>query len=202
MAQCFQLFGSVDIALIAPKLFLKEVRDMEAVSRLEGEVLENDKGHVLMENSQDSTPSEDHQLLSSSHVPSIYLLTYSQADVFVVPTREEFARAVLDSFKNADPCSHCEVVQWVCRQELHRDGGIHYHMAVKLRARRGWLKVRNYMDDKLSIKVNFSNHHQKLLFCLAIHYEGRFFVPSITEPSRFSKLFSEQTFVPGKSIMH
>ena len=132
MAQCFQLFGSVDIALIAPKLFLKEVRDMEAVSRLEAEVLENDMGHVLMEN---STPPEDHQLLSSRQVRSIYLLTYSQADVFVVPTREEFARVVLDSFKNADPCSHCEVVQWVCSQELHRDGGIHYHMAVKLSAK-------------------------------------------------------------------
>ena len=32
-------------------------------------------------------------------------------------------------------------------------------MAVKLSARRRWLKVRNYMDDKFSIKVNFSNHH-------------------------------------------
>ena len=63
------MFSPVDIALIAPKLFLKEVRDMEAVSRLEGEVLENDTGHVLMENSQDSTPPEDHQLLSSGLGP-------------------------------------------------------------------------------------------------------------------------------------
>ena len=139
MAQCFQLFGSVDIALIAPKLFLKEVGDMEAISRLEGEVLENNTGHVLMENSQDSTPPEDHQLLSLRQVRSVYLLTYSQADVFVVPTWEEFARVVLDSFKNADPCSHCKVVQWVCSQELHRDGGIHNHMAIS--ARRRWLKV-------------------------------------------------------------
>ena len=50
-------------------------------------------------------------------------------------------------------------MQWVCSQELHRDRGIHYHMAVKLSARRHWLKVRNYTDDKFSIKVNFSNHH-------------------------------------------
>ena len=69
MAQCFQVFGPVDITLIAPKLFLKEVRDMEAVSRLEGEVLENDTGHVLMENSQDSTPPEVPQLLSSGLGP-------------------------------------------------------------------------------------------------------------------------------------
>ena len=44
IAQCFQPFGSVDIALIAHKLMLKEVRDLEAVSHLEGEVLENDMG--------------------------------------------------------------------------------------------------------------------------------------------------------------
>ena len=75
MAQCFQLFGSVDIALIAPKLFLNEVRDMEVVSRLEGEVFENDTGHVLMENSQDSTPPEDHQLLSSRQLTSVTTIT-------------------------------------------------------------------------------------------------------------------------------
>ena len=110
----------MDIALIGPKLFLKQVRDMEAVSLLEGKVLENDMGHVLMENAQDSTPPEDHQLLSSCKVHSVYLLTLSQADVCFLPTREEFAK-VLESFKNADPCSHYEVVQWVCSQELHRD---------------------------------------------------------------------------------
>ena len=65
----------MDIALIAHKLMLKEVRDLEAVSRLEGEVLENNMGHVLMENLQDSTPPDDHQLLSLCQVCSIYLLT-------------------------------------------------------------------------------------------------------------------------------
>ena len=70
----------MDIALIGPKLFLKQVRDMETVSLLESEVLENGTGHVLMENAQDSTPPEDQKLLSSRQVRSVYLLTYSQAD--------------------------------------------------------------------------------------------------------------------------
>ena len=56
-----------------------------------------------MENSQDSTWPKDHQLLSSRQVRSVYLIPYSQADVDVVPTREELSRVVLDSFKNADP---------------------------------------------------------------------------------------------------
>ena len=51
-------------------------------------------GHVVMENLQDSTPPDDHQLLSLCQVCSIYLLTYSQADVVVVPTQEEIAIVV------------------------------------------------------------------------------------------------------------
>ena len=47
-----------------------------------------------MENLQDSTPPDDHQLLSLCKVCSIYLLTYSQADVVVVPTQEEIAIVV------------------------------------------------------------------------------------------------------------
>lgn len=93
----------MDIALIGPKLFLKQVRDMEAVSLLEGEVLENNTGHVLMENSQDSTPSNV-ELASGSQCLFTYLQPGRCCNV-VVPTGEEFAGVVLDIFKNADPCS-------------------------------------------------------------------------------------------------
>ena len=44
----------------------------------------------------------------------------------------------------------------MCSQEQHRDGGIYYHMAVKLNARRRWLKIRNYLDERHGVKVNFS----------------------------------------------
>lgn len=54
-------------------------------------MLENDTGQaVLMENSQDPTRPEDHQLLTSREVRSVYFLTYSQACVDFVPTRKEF----------------------------------------------------------------------------------------------------------------
>ena len=32
-------------------------------------------------------------------------------------------------------------------------------MAVKLNARRWWSKIRNYLDERLVVKVNFSTHH-------------------------------------------
>ena len=97
--------------------------------------------------------------LNSRQVRFVYLITYSQADLDLVPTREEFSRIVLDSFSNADPSTGVEVLQWACSQEEHRDGGFHYHMAVKLSARRRWLKVRNYLEDRHRVKVHFSDKH-------------------------------------------
>ena len=38
-----------------------------------------------------------------------------------VPTRDVFTRVVLYRFSNADPRSNCEVMQWVCSQEAHRE---------------------------------------------------------------------------------
>ena len=32
-------------------------------------------------------------------------------------------------------------------------------MALKLKRRGRWLQVRNYLDEKFGMKVNFSNHH-------------------------------------------
>ena len=49
------------------------------------------------------------------------------------------------------------MIHWVCSQESHADGGLHYHMAVKLSGRRRWLRVRNYIDQEYSVKVNFSD---------------------------------------------
>ena len=85
--------------------------------------------------------------LNSRQVRFVYLITYSQADLDLVPTREEFSSIVL------------EVVQWACSKEEHRDGGSHYHMAVKLSARRRWLKVCNYLERRHGVKVNFSDRH-------------------------------------------
>ena len=101
----------------------------------------------------------DWRTLNSRRVRLVYLLTYSQADLELVPSREEFSRIVLDSFAHADLCSPSEVVQWVCSKEAHRDGGVHYHMAVKLNKRRRWLKVRNYLEARHGVKVNFSDRH-------------------------------------------
>ena len=70
----------------------------------------------------------------------VYLITYSQADLSLVPERESFALLVIHAFENADPLLPCNILQWVCSMEHHGNGGVHYHMAVKLEPRRRWLK--------------------------------------------------------------
>ena len=51
------------------------------------------------------------------------------------------------------------MIHWVCSQESHADGGVHYHVAVKLSGRRWWLRVRNYIDQEYLEKVNISDRH-------------------------------------------
>ena len=55
-----------------------------------------------------------HQLLQ------VYLITYSRANLEIYPTRENFASKIVNAF-NLYGVS--KVVQWVCSQESHRDGG-------------------------------------------------------------------------------
>jgi hypothetical protein len=42
---------------------------------------------------------------------------------------------------------------------MHQDGGKHFHMALKLDKKTRWLAVRNFLDMRHGIKVNFSDKH-------------------------------------------
>ena len=55
----------------------------------------------------------------------------------------------------------CRVVQWVASEELHQNGGRHFHMAIKLSTKSRWLRARNYIDKvkEHGIKVNFSDRN-------------------------------------------
>ena len=66
--------------------------------------------------------------LNGRRVRSVYLITYSKSNVEIIASRESFAVVVLDSFQNVDPTTKTRVAQWVCSQERHQNGEIHYHM--------------------------------------------------------------------------
>ena len=65
--------------------------------------------------------------LSSRQFRSVYLITYSQADIIKFLTRESFATAVITAFSDQS-----KVQRWACCREDHSDGGLHYHVAMKL----------------------------------------------------------------------
>ena len=103
--------------------------------------------------------SNCYNALSRRQVRSVYLITYSRAQADIIASRSAFAEVIVEAFKNADPKISNRVLQWVCSEERHRDGGIHYHMAVKLERNRRWLKVRNYVHEMHGVQINFSSNH-------------------------------------------
>ena len=87
---------------------------------------------------------------------SVYLITYSQADIEKVESRLQFSDMVLDSFRKNGKAN---VLRWVCSKEDHKDQGHHYHMAIKLDRQKRWLSVRKDLDQKFGVKVHFSDKH-------------------------------------------
>ena len=97
------------------------------------------------------------QVQSTSNEPcarSVYLITYSQADIENVPDKDTFIALVTDGFHHQGTA---RIIQFACAQERHQDGNVHYHIVVKLNKQKRWRAVRNYISRKYNINVNFSN---------------------------------------------
>lgn len=84
-----------------------------------------------------------------------YLITYSQADVVKVPGRDKFAEMIVNEFNRNDDVTE----KWVVSAELHRNKGIHYHMALKLKTQRRFKAVRNNIYRRYGIHVDFKEWH-------------------------------------------
>lgn len=104
----------------------------------------------------DAEKTEDRHL-TSREMRQVYLFTYSRANEALVSSRQQFVEKVVNAFKSSG--NGAEVVQHVCAQERHLDGGIHYHMAIKLDRCQRWLHVRNRLQEDSGIRVHFSSRH-------------------------------------------
>lgn len=95
----------------------------------------------------------------------VYLITYSQRDETSFPTRESFAKVVVDAFNRdgVDMVDH-----WACCEEPHEVAGYHYHLAIKLKKPRRWPTVRSILQENHGIAVNFSFTHKT--YVTAYHY--------------------------------
>ena len=87
---------------------------------------------------------------------SVYLITYSQADIKKVESRLQFSDMVLESFRRNGTAN---VLRWVYCKEDHKDQGHQYHMAIKLDRQKRWLSVSKDLDQKFGVKVHFSDKH-------------------------------------------
>ena len=108
--------------------------------------------------SETSQPSEDDLLLTPQQVRSVYLLTYSKADLGIFPDRESFATAVCEAVAKCEG-PKAKIIQWACCQESHKRRGKHCHLAVKLDKIKRWLPILQYLKDKRNVYVHLSNRH-------------------------------------------
>ena len=106
--------------------------------------------------SSQSETSDDE--LQPAKVRSVYLITYSQADLSIFPNRQLFADAVCEAVLNCEG-SKTKVIQWTCCQENHKRQGKHYQMVIKLNKIKRWLPIWQYLKNKRSVYVHFSNRH-------------------------------------------
>ena len=83
----------------------------------------------------------------------IYLITYSKADLLIVGSCEKFAQIICDEFNRHNDDV---VLQWACCVENHTERGVHFHMSIKLKARRRFGEVRDNLQSKYRICVNFT----------------------------------------------
>ena len=73
------------------------------------------------------------------------------------PTRESFGSAVVEAFNAGS--GKVKVDYWSCALEDHKDGGKHFHTALKLSGPKRWLSAKNALNCKYNIVVNFSESH-------------------------------------------
>ena len=90
-----------------------------------------------------------------------YLVTYSQLDVNKFPTRDSFANMIEREFNRGN--SKVKVSHWACCREPHKEGGDHYHCAVKLTGQKKWFMVRENIKQIYDIDVDFSDKHDYYL---------------------------------------
>ena len=75
--------------------------------------------------SEDFQPQAKKETLPNK-ARQIHLVTYSRADVLKVRRRKNFANIACAEFNRNDQVVH----QWAVSAELHREAGVHYHLAL------------------------------------------------------------------------
>ncbi|KAJ7394800.1 hypothetical protein OS493_000634 [Desmophyllum pertusum] len=106
------------------------------------------------DSSSDNSETET-KAVGEKEVRSVYLVTYSQADIEKFSFRRDFATAVVQSFSTG----RARVIQWCCCRKEHKKSGGHYHIALKLDRNQRWIAAIEFLRKEYGISVHFSNRH-------------------------------------------
>ena len=98
----------------------------------------------------------------------VYLITYAQRDVNKFPTKQSFARACVSAFGGN------KVEYFAGSEEKHRDGGIHYHVAMKLSEGLRWKYAKDFLEETHGVVVNFRESPNKGMYAGAYGYVSKF----------------------------
>lgn len=119
------------------------------------------------------------ETLRNRDVRTVYLITYSQADIDRF-NNQSFATLIVDAFTDEE--ANVRVMQWVCCRERHQDGGYHFHMAIKLNKLKRWLTIRRILSTQHNIEVNFSGIHNDYYSAWSYVTKEHDFMESVGHP--------------------
>ena len=110
-----------------------------------------------MDTESDIDDFQVNTLASANQIRRTYLVTYSQADLRIFPTRQSFGKQVATYFDEGT--GKVKVEHWACCQEPHENSGVHYHMSLKLDGAKRWKQVKEKMMKNHGVVLHFSNAH-------------------------------------------
>lgn len=154
-------YSDTDDESLSPAVVSKIYLDSENEQEVPDQAQEEPEPEDEVDNNEDSSRESVHQHQQHTQPQlnsprSVYLITYSQADVLKVTSREKFGEIIANEFnRNEDDT----VIQWVSSAELHRIQGVHYHCAIKLKCPRRWKQVRQNLVNNYKINVDFQGFH-------------------------------------------
>lgn len=102
---------------------------------------------------------EDQLPISKRANRQVYLLTLSQAPTLLVPTRQDFADAVISAYETVN----AQILHWCVSKEYHKQrgegSGYHYHMVLKCDRPHRWLPIATHLRENSDLRVHFSSTH-------------------------------------------
>ena len=99
---------------------------------------------------EENVEENEHPITLDKNEPRrTYLITYSQAQRSIFPSRESFAKACAQALGGDKIVGH-----YACAEEPHGDGGFHYHVAMKLNRAQRWSTAKKILKEAGAI-VNF-----------------------------------------------